>query len=113
MYKFEKLEIWHESLEIVKLIYFLSGKLPFDEKDNLINQIKRSSTSVSLNIAEGSGSQNDKEFKRYLFIAKKSLFEVVAILKIIKFIYKVDVKEVEDKSVVLIKRLSTLISKLY
>ena len=112
MFKFEKLEIWHESVYLIQLIYILSRKIPYEEKDNLIDQIKRSVTSVSLNIAEGSGSQNDLEYKRYLYIAKKSLIEVIAILKIITRLYNISTEQEEEKCTILIKRLSALIKSL-
>ena len=112
MYKFEKLVIWGESLSLIQNVYKLSNRLPYMERDNLIDQMKRAVTSVSLNIAEGSGAQNDKEYKRFLYIAKKSLFEVVAILKIIEFLYKIDTKNLEEESTILIKRISSLINKL-
>lgn len=88
MHKFEKLIVWQKSLTLIKSIYVICDTLPSNEKNNIIDQIKRAVLSVSLNIAEGSGSENDKEFNRFLHIAKKSLFEVVAILKIINFLYK-------------------------
>lgn len=113
MQKFEKLKVWQKSLELVKVIYSLCNKLPKSEERNLIDQIKRAIVSVCLNIAEGCGSQNDKEFKRYLFIAKKSLFEVLAILKIIKYLYKIETNLVEDKITDVLKLLNGLIKYLF
>lgn len=91
MHKFEKLIVWQKSLLLIKSIYDLCLKLPVSERDNITDQIKRATVSISLNIAEGSGSENDKEFKRFLYIAKKSLFEVIATLKIINFLYKINI----------------------
>lgn len=93
MYKFEKLIVWQKSLLLLKSIYLVCNTLPTDEKNNIINQIKRATLSISLNIAEGSGSENDKEFKRFLYIAKKSLFEVIATLKVINYLYKINIDE--------------------
>lgn len=93
MYKFEKLIVWQKSLVLVKSVYHVCDKLPSNEKNNLVDQIKRAAVSISLNIAEGSGSENDKEFNRFLYIARKSLFEVIAILKIINFLYKIDIEK--------------------
>lgn len=88
MHKFEKLIVWQKSLILIESVYDICNTLPSNERNNIIDQIRRSALSVSLNIAEGSGSENDKEFNRFLSIAKKSLFEVIAILKIIHFLYK-------------------------
>lgn len=98
MYKFERLKVWQESLELVKCSYQISNKLPRIEQSNLVDQLIRASTSVTLNIAEGSGSENDKEFSRYLFVAKKSLFEVVAIVKVINALYNIDTEILTSKT---------------
>ena len=112
MNKFEKLKVWQESLVLVQKIYTLSGRLPRSEERNLIDQIKRSTVSVSLNIAEGSGAENDKEFKRYLNVGKKSITEVQATLKIIDFLYNIKVEEVETKALEILKMLNGLIKYL-
>lgn len=82
MYQFEKLDIWKASLAIIKEVYELVKKFPKDEKFALTDQTKRAVVSISLNIAEGRGSGNDVEFRRFLKISLASLFETVASLKI-------------------------------
>ena len=44
----------------------------------LSSDLNRAAVSVSSNIAEGSGSASNREFKRYLRIALKSVFETVS-----------------------------------
>lgn len=112
MSKFQTLKVWDQSLLLIKQIYDLCSKIPISEKNNLIDQIKRSATSVSLNIAEGSASQNDKEFVRYLRIAKKSLSEVLAALKIIPALYHINIVELELNSENQSRMLSGLINYL-
>lgn len=80
MFKFEKLKIWQESRKFVKDIYDLSRMFPQEEKYGLTSQINRSAVSITLNIAEGSNSGSDKEFRRFLYIASRSLDEVVSCL---------------------------------
>jgi four helix bundle protein len=82
-FKFEKLAVWTLALEYIDLIYNISGKLPSFEDSNLRSQINRAATSVSLNIAEGSTSQTDREQKRFLGMAIRSLVECVACLHVI------------------------------
>jgi four helix bundle protein len=60
-YKFEQLEVWKLSLEYIDSIYVLAAKLPKSEEYNLKSQIVRATTSISLNIAEGSTGQSDAE----------------------------------------------------
>jgi len=112
MQKFEKLIIWNKSLILIQSIYDLCKKLPASEKGNIVDQIKRATVSISLNIAEGSGSENDKEFKRFLHIAKKSLFEVIATLKIINFLYKIDITEQINLTDEVGKLINSFINKL-
>jgi four helix bundle protein len=84
MYKFEKLEVWQLSLEYSDMIYDISAKLPEIERFNLTSQIIRATTSISLNIAEGSTGQTNAEQNRFLNMALRSLIETVACMKLIQ-----------------------------
>lgn len=83
-YKFEKLEIWNLALEYIDKIYKMVQELPPIEQYNLSSQILRSSTSVALNIAEGSTGQSDAEQNRFIGMAIRSLIESVGCLHHIK-----------------------------
>ncbi|MBO6537697.1 MAG: four helix bundle protein [Balneolaceae bacterium] len=64
-FKFENLEIWQLAKELTKKVYSLVHDLPKEEQFNLSSQIRRASTSIALNIAEGSTSQTDPEQLRF------------------------------------------------
>lgn len=81
-YKFEKLQVWQLSLELIDLVYDFAGFFPEDEKYNLKSQMTRAATSVSLNIAEGSTSSSNAEQVRFLKISLRSLIETIACRKI-------------------------------
>lgn len=83
-FKFEDLEVWKLSLQYVDMIYAIAALLPAREKYNLKSQMTSAVTSVSLNIAEGSTSQSNPEFRRFLRIAIRSCIEVVACLILAK-----------------------------
>lgn len=83
-FKFEKLEIWKLYLEYTDLIYEILNQLPKSEDFNLKSQIRRASTSIALNTAEGSTGQSNPEQARFLSIAIRSLYETVACLHLIK-----------------------------
>jgi len=83
-FKFEKLEVWQLALEYVDLIYAIAAQLPRGEEYNLKSQIIRAATSVALNIAEGSTSQSDAEFSRFVGMSIRSLIETVACLHLIR-----------------------------
>lgn len=83
-YKFEELKVWKVSLILGDHIYSIAEELPEIEKFNLRSQIVRASTSVSLNIAEGSTSQSNKEQVRFIKYAIRSLIELIACLRIME-----------------------------
>lgn len=80
--KFRNLQIWQRAMEFVTAIYLLSSAFPKEERFGLTNQIRRAAVSIALNIAEGSGSGSDMEFRRFLKIALRSTYEVMAALEI-------------------------------
>ncbi len=80
-FKFEDLEVWRLSLELINEVYALLARYPQDERFDIVRQAKKSVTSISLNIAEGS-MRSKKEFGQFLRIALGSLVETVANLKI-------------------------------
>lgn len=55
MHHFTQLKAWSVGLDLVKEIYYLSNMFPPDEKYGLTQQIRRSSTSILANLAEGFG----------------------------------------------------------
>lgn len=97
---------------LVKEIYKISKILPTEEKFCLNDQLRRSSTSIILNIAEGTGSLGDKEFINFLRIALKSLYETVAGLKIAEMLYKIKIENALNLSSVVGKELNGLINSL-
>lgn len=76
MHKIEELKIWKKSIKLTELVYEITLALPSNEKYGLISQIKRSSVSISSNIAEGAGRNSIKEFKHFLSIANGSAYEL-------------------------------------
>jgi four helix bundle protein len=120
MQNFEKLKVWEESLRLTECCYKIHQQLPQFEIHGLGDQIRRASTSVAINIAEGSGSDSRKDFVKFLQISRKSLVEVVAICKIINKLYpKLDTNAVLTQADLtgkilygLIRSLKTVNSKL-
>ncbi len=83
-FKFERLGVWHLSMDYIDAAYNIAAQLPEMERFNLASQLRRTATSVALNIAEGSTGQSDAEQARFLGLAIRSLVETVACLHIIK-----------------------------
>jgi four helix bundle protein len=59
---YRRLEVWQESITLIKNIYNIVELLPKSEEFNLKSQLKRAIVSVSLNIAEGKCRSSAKEF---------------------------------------------------
>ena len=113
--KFEDLEVWQFSRELVVEIYKITTTENFKRDFGLSNQIQRASVSVLSNIAEGFEYGSDKEFVRFLNIAKGSIGEVRAQLYVafdLFYINKDQFEKLRNKSKNISKMLSNLIKYL-
>jgi len=115
MKSYRDLIVWQKSVEMVTHVYKLLNAFPEDEKFGLTSQIKRSSISISSNIAEGYGRNYTKDYSRFLNIARGSLFEMQTqflIAQNLNFINENDLTTINDLSVEIEKMLNSLINKL-
>ncbi|HIA10528.1 MAG TPA: four helix bundle protein [Flavobacteriales bacterium] len=74
---FEDLEVWKEARTLRKIISELCNSFPSEEKYKLIDQILRSSRSVTANIAEGHGRFHFQENIQFCRQARGSLTETL------------------------------------
>lgn len=77
LYSFEKLEIWKESIKLVKTIYVLTNNFPENEKFGLVSQLRRATISISSNLAEGTSRSTNKDKAHFTTMAFSSLMEVL------------------------------------
>ena len=70
------LTVWQKSIDLVVEIYRLIKKLPKEETYSLADQMRRAVVSIPSNIAEGRTRSSEKEFVRFLYIARGSLGEI-------------------------------------
>jgi four helix bundle protein len=73
--RFEELPVWSDALEFAVLIYSTTKSFPKDEKYGIISQMRRASSSISANIAEGFGRKSPKDTAHFYKIALGSLLE--------------------------------------
>ncbi|MEM1116692.1 MAG: four helix bundle protein [Bacteroidota bacterium] len=74
--RFEDIEAWQLGRELTRRVYEVTRCDPFSRDFGLRDQIQRASISITSNIAEGFERQSEREFARFLFIAKGSAGEV-------------------------------------
>jgi four helix bundle protein len=75
----ETLEVWKQAKEFTLRVYReVLPLLPTEEKWNLNQQLRRSSSSVPANIAEGYGRFYYQEIIRFCYIARGSLEETLS-----------------------------------
>lgn len=76
MRDYKKYIVWQKSHELVLDIYKTTRIFPKDELFALTSQMKRSSSSIPTNIAEGCGRNSDKDFCRFLYFSFGSANEL-------------------------------------
>lgn len=67
---------WQEARKLTRQVYEVSTKNKFANDYALARQIQRASISIMANIAEGFARSSNKEFIRYLSVARASNSEV-------------------------------------
>ncbi|MFN2238931.1 MAG: four helix bundle protein [Thermoanaerobaculia bacterium] len=77
---YKDLHVWSQALDFGVEIYRLTSNFPREEIYGLRAQIRKSATSVALNLAEGHSRSGTKEFLSFLSIALGSLAETETLL---------------------------------
>jgi four helix bundle protein len=113
--KFEDIEAWKTSRELVKKIYFITNSYPFSKDFGLRDQLQRASVSIMLNIAEGFGSRSNQSFINFLRYSFRSSYEVKSIMYValdMKYIKEVEFNDVDKRIQEIQKMISGLIAYL-
>jgi len=107
-----KMDVYQASRKLVLACYKLSRALPDEERYGLIQQIRRASTSVSLNISEGSSRKSNAERKRYYEISRGSVVEIDSIMDLcsdLQYSSKTEMQEAGDLVVRCFQMLSAML----
>ena len=75
-YNFEKLEVWNDARNLVKMIYLQTNNFFERERFGLSSQMQRAVVSIVSNIAEGVSRNSVKEKIRFVELAYGSLMEL-------------------------------------
>jgi four helix bundle protein len=73
---FRELKVWERAHQMTLLAYKLTDRFPRHELFGIASQIRRCSSSIPANIAEGCGRVGNSEFHRFLQIACGSANEL-------------------------------------
>ncbi len=82
-FRFRKFQVFQDAKKLHIEIVLLTAKFP-PKYYYLIDQVRRSSLSIVLNVAEGSSKQSSKDFNRFIAISLGSVDETIACLEIAK-----------------------------
>ncbi len=106
---FEDLRSWQVSIKLAKNVYKLTASFPSSEQFGITNQLRRASTSISANIAEGFGRDTVKDKQHFYTIAYGSLLEVKNFIYLsveLGFLIKDDAQSIINEILVLQKMLN-------
>ena len=78
--KLDQLDVWMNSREHVQRIYRLTSASPCLRDYAFCSHIRSAAISIMANIAEGYGRSSDKDFARFLDIARGSALEVQSLI---------------------------------
>ncbi|HNW73302.1 MAG: four helix bundle protein [Bacteroidales bacterium] len=95
MFDFEKLDLYQiVKNQNVKVLTLLKSNVSIDPY--LVEQWKRSSLGIMLNLVEGTGRMADQDKRNFLTIARGNVYEAVAILNLLKDLQLVTDSEYSD-----------------
>jgi four helix bundle protein len=73
---YRDLLVWQKGIELAKIVYRVTAKLPAEEKFGLISQMRRAAISIPSNIAEGQARHTTGEFIQFISHAEGSVAEL-------------------------------------
>ena len=112
--RYKDLLVWQKSLSFADQVLAMVDNIETSRKHyRLFEQLEAAVTSVPMNIAEGKGRESRKEFIRFLYIARGSIYETLTLLEIflrLGWITEDKYKNLENSSIEIIRMLKGLIN---
>ena len=115
MRDYKNYTVWQESHQLTLIAYQLTKSFPKEELFGITSQLRRATSSVPTNIAEGCGRESDADFRRFLIMAHGSATEVEYMIFLsteLNYVSKNEFEKKKKKVIVLRKQLRKLIDKL-
>lgn len=111
IFSFENLEVYKAARVLVRDVYRLQHRFPKYETFALGDQVRRSASSVTSNIAEGSGRNSFKEKSHFIEIAYGFLMEAFSQLQIaqdLEYLSQTEIDTIRPQFISVAKMLSGL-----
>ena len=109
------MKVWQKSHQLTLQIYQHTRNFPKKELYGITSQIRRASSSIPTNIAEGCGREGGRDFARFIQIAMESATEVVYLIlhfKEIQLLSPHIYEDLQKESTQIKKMLASFIKKL-
>ena len=113
--RFQDLLAYKKGFDVAMEVFEISKSFPKEELFGITSQLRRATSSVPTNIAEGCGRESDADFRRFLIMAHSSATEVEYLIFLsaeLNYVSKSEFDEFTEKVIVLRKQLRKLIDKL-
>jgi four helix bundle protein len=107
---FERLDVYRCAIDFLTLVVRITGRMPRGHAD-LRDQLRRASSSIPLNIAEGTGKVSVAERAHFHATARGSAFECAAVLDVLGRFGAVAAEDV-DEGKALLSRIAAMLSKM-
>lgn len=79
-FRFEQMEIWRRACDVGGELCQIADELSKKQLYSFADQLRRAALSMSNNIAEGSGSESNKDFRNFLNYSRRSVFECASMM---------------------------------
>jgi four helix bundle protein len=112
---FRELKVWRKAHELTLAVYQITASFPREELYGLTAQLRRASSSIAANLAEGCGRNGDAELARFCSMAMGSASELeyhLLLARDLKFIRPQDYDALDQRATELKRMLTALLQKL-
>ena len=109
---FTDLNAWKEGHRLVLSIYHLTASFPQKEMYSIIDQMRRSASSITCNIAEGFSRRTKKDKSQFYFISLGSITELqnqLVISRDLNYCSREDFRKIAEHTIVVAKLLRGLL----
>jgi four helix bundle protein len=115
MRNYQDLVVWQKAHRLTLGVYRITQAFPKEERFGLTSQVRRASSSIGANLAEGCGRRSDREMARFVQIAMGSGTELsyhFLLSKDLGFVKSIEYESLTSELSEVVRMLSALSGKL-